>query len=155
VRVVNNNVATAYLTFSKLWWNTAYAPPMYFDYFRFQGNRYYNPSNIYTSPVSASAPSIPLVGGDTEWWEADFNLNGQPFDGYFKAELTFNYPGWGTCTISGDNTLVAPPTRTPTRTRTLTPIGPTRTKTMTPGPTRTETLIPTITNTSSGCGLDC
>jgi hypothetical protein len=151
---VNNNVATAYLTYSKLWWNDSYAPPMYFDYFRFQGNRYYG-TNSYSSTVQSSAPSIGLAGGDSRWWEADFNLNGQPFEGWFKAELTFTFPGWGTCMVSGSKTLTAPPTPTRTRTRTNTPIQPPATRTRTPGPTRTRTPTPTKTNTSAGCGMDC
>lgn len=138
VRVRNNNPMTANLTYSSLSWNTSEAPPMEFNFFKFQGNTYYTP-NSYDSPVSSSAPSIGLASGENKYWEADFNLNGAPMYGYYEANLTFEFPGWGTCQVSGAMDIPEPtntptPTDTPPATNTPRP-----TDTPTPGPTATAT----------------
>jgi hypothetical protein len=144
VRVRNNNSAPAYLISSRLIWNTANAPPMEFNFFTFKGNKYYG-TDSYTSPVNASAPSIPLNTGENKYWEADFNLEGQPFDGLYKARLIFEFSGWGTCTLYATLDIPeAPPTNTPTPTKTKTPVPPatsTPSQTIepdTPEPTATE-----------------
>ncbi len=145
VRLINHNPQTAYLVSSTLEWNTAFAPPMYFDYFKFQGTSY--GSSSYSSPTTSAAPNIGLSQGADRWWEAYFALNGQPFYGYYHGELTFNFPGWGTCEIEGSYWAEPPPTPTNTPDWTATP---TRTKTPTPPPytyTPTVTITPTITPT--------
>jgi hypothetical protein len=116
---------------------------MYFDYFEFQGTRYGISS--FNSPISSSAPSIGLTEGSDRWWEAYFDLNGEPFDGYYRGTLTFLFPGFGTCDVIGTywaepaptptNTPVVTPTYTPTITSTISPFTPTATVTQTPTPT--------------------
>jgi hypothetical protein len=158
VRIRNNNVATGYLTWSQLTWDTSAAPPSYLNFFIFQGNRYYG-GNSTTSPVARNAPSIPLAQGENRYWEADFNLNGQPIAGLFRANLTFTFPNWGTCDLTSSiNVPWPPPTSTPTKTPlpSNTPIPsstPTRTKTPTPAivtPTSTGTPPPTPTDPGFG-----
>ncbi len=140
IRVINHNVQTAYLTGSTLQWNTSYAPPMHFDYFKFQGNQYYN-TDSFSSPVSGSAGSIGLSTGADRWWEAFFDLSGQPFNGSYTATLTFNFPGWGNCQIGGNYYKAPPPTPTNTQPATAT---------YTPAPTSTPAPpTPTPTNTST------
>jgi len=164
VRIRNNNVATAFLTWSRLSWNTSGAPPMFLNYFSFQGNSYYG-GNSTSSPVSRNAPSIALAQGENRYWIADFDLNGEPMAGLFQANLTFTFPNWGTCDLSSSLNVPWPtatppatntptPTRTPTVTRTPIPSStPTRTKTPTPGivtPTSTHTPLPTPTDPDFG-----
>jgi hypothetical protein len=135
LRVRNDNFASARLTNSSLWWPTNWSPNMYFDYFLFRGNRYYD-TNSYNSPVSASVPTTvpPLIGnGAQEWWEADF----QNFpvaisqQGCFAGELTFELNGLS-CKIYEDLCVV--PTARPTVNRT-----PTASSNSTPTATRTPT----------------
>jgi hypothetical protein len=149
IRLINHNPQTAYLTSSTLEWNTTFAPPMNFSNFKFQGTSYGGSST--SSPVSAAAPSIPLSTGADRWWEAYFNLNGQPFNGMYKGTLTFLFPGWGTCQIEGSYWAAPPPTptqtppvwtATPPATKTFTPPPSTNTPTVTPTPTVTDTPPP-------------
>ncbi len=100
--VRNDNEADAYLTNSTLQWNTAHAPPIYLDYFRFKGERYYQADST-TSPVSSAAPMIEL--DDSKWWEAVFFVDDQPFEGSFSVTLTFNIEGIGDCTVSAQAQL--------------------------------------------------
>jgi len=146
IRVINLNPQDAYLTYTVLDWDTTNAPPMAYDYFKFQGTNY-NASPSYSSPVSSSAPNIALSTGADRWWEAYFDLAGQPFYGYYHAVLTFTFPGWGTCQREGSYYAAPPPTSTSTPVWTATP---TRTKTPTPPPftsTPTATGTPTVTPT--------
>jgi hypothetical protein len=83
-------------------------------------------------------------GGNADWWEADFN--NANMIGYFEVTLTFNYPGWGNCTVVDSINVVPVPTNTPTRTNTPGP-SPTPTKTNTPKPTKTPSKTPTKTPT--------
>ncbi|MEE9513172.1 MAG: hypothetical protein V3V46_03755, partial [Anaerolineales bacterium] len=150
IRLINQNPQTAYLTGSTLEWNTTYAPPMSFDSFKFQGTSYGGPSS--GSPVSAAAPSIGLSTGADRWWEAYFDLAGQPFNGMYEGTLTFQFLGWGTCEIDGSYWAAPPPTPTQTPDWTATPI---HTATFTPPPytsTPTITPTPTITNTPPDFG---
>jgi hypothetical protein len=143
VRVYNNNFAPAYLIDSTLGWPTNW-PGMYFNYFTFQGNRYYDPVGaIYTSPVSASAPSIQLSGNSNAWWEADFNNwpVAIPGPGTFDATLIFRYSGLD-CPVTAS--LIAEVTPTPTVTNTSPP--PTATRTNAPTSTATRTRTPTATS---------
>jgi hypothetical protein len=145
IRLINHNPQTAYLVSSQLEWNTAYAPPMYFDFFKFEGTSY--GSSSYTSPTTSAAPNIGLTTGSDRWWEAYFNLSGQPFYGFYRGTLIFNFPGWGTCERQGSYWAEPPPTPTntpdwtATPTRTLTPTAPPYT--YTPTATNTPTITPT------------
>lgn len=158
VRVRNNNPSTAYLIDSTIVWNTTYAPPMFLNFIQFNGNRYWNPAErIYTSPITAAAPSVALASSTSRWWEADFNLNSQPFMGFYSATLVFDYPGWGTCTVSRSLNFIPTVTPTPSQTFTATasatwgPPPPTYTPRPTRTPTRTlpPSRTPTITRTPS------
>lgn len=93
----NDNEAGAYLSYSTLDWNALNAPPMYFDYFKFKGDRYFRVDS-YSSPSSGLAPSIELK--DSKWWEAVFYLEDQPFEGTFRVTLTFNVQGLGDCRVT-------------------------------------------------------
>jgi hypothetical protein len=146
IRVINLNPQTAYLTYTVLDWDTRYAPPMAFDFFKFQGATY-NDIFTYSSPVSSSAPDINLSPGTDRWWEAYFDLAGQPFYGLYQATLTFSFPGWGTCQREGSYYAPPPPTSTATSAATAT-FTPTRTPTPLPATnTPTVTITPTITPT--------
>ena len=129
-RVLNNNVAPAFLTNASLVWNTAYAPTMFFNYASFNGNQYYD-TNSTTSPVNAPAsPSIQMDGSGTQaTWLADFDSS--TFEGSYTVTLTFNFPGWGNCVLTGNVSNFPPPP----------------TLTFTPSRTPTRTLTPTITRT--------
>ncbi len=145
IRVRNDNVAPAYLTYSTLQWPTNWSSNMYFDYFRFQGNRYYD-VNSYSSPVSAAAPRIALPGQTQAWWEADFGnfpttINGQ---GCFGGELTFDFNGLS-CVVTQRLCVAPTPTPTITLTPTRTQVLPTATVTRTPNTTPTPTRTPTAT----------
>ena len=100
--VRNDNEVPAYLTDSTLDWNAGYAPPMYLDYFKFKGERYLI-TDSYSSPFAASAPSIELEG--SKWWEAVFNLKGQPFTGTFTLTLTFTVGGLEECTVTAQTQI--------------------------------------------------
>jgi hypothetical protein len=117
---------------------------MYFDVFKFQGTSY--GSSSFTSPVTSAAPYIGINQGQDRWWEAHFNLAGQPFYGFYRGTLTFEFLGWGTCDIVGSYWAEPPPTPT----NTSGPTTPTRTPSATPPPntfTPTTTLTPTATFT--------
>jgi len=139
-RVRNTNPMPAYLVDSTLWWPaSSFAPPQEFNYFRFNGSSYYGANSEY-SPVSASAPSISLISGANPWWEADFNnIPDGVLQGFYRATLIFEFPGWGTCTVSASKTGSIVPTSTPSSTA-----GPTNTpiSTATPLPTSTSTSVP-------------
>jgi hypothetical protein len=143
-RVINNNMATAYLTSSTLTWIPSPLSGRALDYVQF-GTTYYNPSpDLVNSPVNTSAavPDLPIDGDGTQVsWIADFTNSS--FTGAWSISLTFNFPNWGNCTITDSiNNYTATPTttRTPTRTPTITQT-PTITRTF------TITLTPTITRT--------
>ncbi|MCI0519247.1 MAG: pilus assembly protein [Chloroflexi bacterium] len=148
IRVRNGNFAPAYLTFSTLTWPTNWSPSMYFDYFRFQGNRYYD-VNSYSSPVSAAAPRITLPGNTAAWWESDFENYPAAItqEGCFNGVLTFDFSGL-VCTVSRQLCVVPTPTPTltPYYTRTPTPV---ITLTFTPAPTLTRTPTPNYTVTAT------
>jgi hypothetical protein len=148
VRVRNQNFAPAYLTYSTLTWPTHWSPSMYFDYFRFQGNRYYD-ANSYSSPVSAAAPRIALPGNTAAWWESDFENYPAAItqQGCFSGELTFDFSGL-VCVVSRSLCVVPTPTPTLTPYYTRTPtvvVIPTSTRTPTPNYTATATHTVTLT----------
>jgi len=119
-RVRNNNLQSAYLIDSTLVWDLNYAPPMYLSYFSFNAVQYFN-SKIYTSPLSATAPDIAMNGNSTQaMWIANFD--NQTFVGAYGVSLTFNFPGWGPCTVTSGILNSSPtPSFTPTVTHTPTP----------------------------------
>jgi hypothetical protein len=75
---------------------------MYLDYFKFKGERYFI-TDSYSSPSAASAPSFELEG--SKWWEAVFNLKGQPFAGTFTLTLTFTVEGLEDCTVTAQTQI--------------------------------------------------
>ena len=142
--VRNDNSMPAYLTNSSLYFPVAI--PMQFNEKRFNSTLYYT-TNSYFSPVNASAPSMLLAAGANRKWEASFN--NANFNGTYQGILTFNFPGWGNCQVSGvkstESQSTATPTNSPTATHTATSTAPaagTNTPTPTPTPTRTPTGIP-------------
>jgi hypothetical protein len=139
--VRNQNTQAAYLISSTLTWPAAsVAPPQYFNFFRFNGNVYHNPgSEVYTSPVSAAAPSLTLGAGWNRIWESDFNNVSAAggFVGTYSADLTFQFAGGLTCVVSGSRTILPTNTPPPTNTPTITP-----TPSITPTPTNTATNTP-------------
>jgi hypothetical protein len=153
IRVVNNNFASSYLTYSSLVWPTNWSPGvMYFNYFNFRNNRYYDPAEaIYTSPVATAAPSIELPGNTNSWWQSDFNnwpAVNQP--GRFYGDLTFHFNSGLDCPVNRELWVTPTPTATATNTRAPASITPTYTATwLTNTPTRTATGIVTSTFTST------
>lgn len=155
-RVLNDNMATAYLTSSTLTWlPSPLVGGRTFDYAQWGADQYYNPAaGIVDSPLNTTAavPDLPIAGDGTQvTWLADFSNT--TFTGAWSISLTFNFPGWGDCTVTGAiNNYTATPTltRTPTRTPTITQTPTiTRTPTITLTPTRTFTpsRTPTVTAT--------
>ncbi len=133
----------AYLNFSRLEWPDYWNPVMYFDYFSFMNDRYHD-TDSYSSPVSASAPSIGLPGESADWWEADFNWPTRiDSGGCFRGELTFDLAGL-TCIVQDDICVTPTPTPTITSTPTVTPLrSPTMTATATVRFPPTNTYTPT------------
>jgi hypothetical protein len=152
ILVNNANYGPVNLTYSTLTWPTNWSPGvMYFNYFEFRSNRYYDPAPIYTSPVSSSAPNIALPGNTSSWWISDFdNWPAISTGGTFRGELTFTLNGMP-CVVSQELYIVPTPTATATATRPTSTA--TRTFTNTPiysaTPTNTATLIPSNTPTST------
>jgi hypothetical protein len=159
-RVRNNNEAYAYLVRSVLTWSPyGDAPPMYWDKFRFkwgdQGTCEYEPSEppyVYGSPVTWNVSGYPwscvIKRRQTREWESDFSLRGEPFGGYYRGDLRFEFRDWGFCNVSCDVDAPPQPTNTPRPTSTNAPPptagpSPTRTKTRTPRPSRTPTKTAT------------
>ena len=163
VQVKNDNLAPAFLTHSVLVWPTSWG--MIFDYHQFNGVKYYD-IDTASSPVAVSlSPSISINSGASPSWQSHFinwpaSIPAGTFT--FSGELTFEFPGWGTCTVSADLSVAATstptitltptvtrtPTITPTRTLTPTPqptLTPTNTSTITPTPTETQVVTPTST----------
>jgi hypothetical protein len=144
IRILNSNAQTAYLIATTLEWNTANAPPMYFDQFKFKGSSY--GSSSYNSPLTTGAPNIGINNGEDRYWEAHFQQEAGYFYGFYRGILTFDFPGWGTCEVVGSYWAEPPPTPT----NTSLPTTPTRTPTATVPPhtsTPTSTLVPTATAT--------
>ncbi len=142
-RIRNNNPMPAYLESSTLWWPSSQFAQQVFNYFRFNSISYYTVSSD-SSPVSAFAPSMLLNAGSNPWWEADFdNVPDGGLQGFYRASLTFEFPGWGTCSISASLDGAIVPSSTPTPTS-----GPTQT------PAKTATPQPTATGTDTGAPPD-
>ncbi len=153
---------------------------MYFPYYGFHEYVYIN-NNFYTSPVDSGPVNLywPVDARPLTDWAVRFNVkDDQPVFGNFSTVLTFEFPAWGTCQVSGitgfpriTNTPTITPLTgfSPTASLTCTPGGPTATRrvTRTRYPTETElqdgitptstftrlptnTLTPTSTSTPEG-----
>ncbi len=139
-RVRNRNYALAYLISTSFDW-TKHASE-YVNWFRFF-TRYWNgnDSNPPTGPISSH---VGFPGRDDENWRADFTS--PPPGGIwgdFSVTLTFDYPGWGQCVISGGFYEPRPPTPTPTVYQTPRPTRTPQPPTNTPsGPWPTNTPRP-------------
>ncbi|NIM93695.1 MAG: hypothetical protein GTO18_08290 [Anaerolineales bacterium] len=141
VKVINNNVAPAYLTYSTLTWPANdYYPPQFVNYLRWNGTTYHT-TDYTSSPVNASAPNMLFVGGGHHWWVADFDGVSKIY-GTYSATLTYEFDNGLTCQVTGTDTLVWTPSRTPTPTIDL---GVTYTPTNTASPSPTGTVDPTST----------
>lgn len=138
-RVRNLNPMPGYLIRTELSWPDSGNEPMAFDYFRFNGVVYYNPNpNLSFSTVTSSGTSEMLAAGANILWEADFDNTPFDLNGNFIGDLRFDFPGWGTCDVSGSTTVTYVPTNTPAP-------EPTSSVTDTPTPAPTTTPLPTGT----------
>lgn len=152
-RVRNNNFVTAYLTSATLTWSPSPLSGRYFDYAQFGSTTYYNPSTqIINSPMNEPVPNLPIAGSGTRInWIADFSNSN--FAGLYTITMTFNFPGWGNCTLNSSAAMYTPTpslTFTPSRTPTITPTAsrtPTPTISQTPSRTPTRTITPTASRT--------
>ncbi|MBK9781410.1 MAG: pilus assembly protein [Anaerolineales bacterium] len=154
-RVINNNFATAYLISSTLTWSPGtLTGGNYYDKTTF-GTQYDNPSatNIINAPISTTILDLsqPIAGNGTQVsWVADFKT--PPLTGIWTVVLTFNFPGYGDCTLPpgtvNDYTATPTFTKTSTATKTLTPTL-TSTKTATPSKTLTPSKTPTPSRTAT------
>ncbi len=149
LRVWNDNEAFPYLIRSYFEWPTSLDAFHHLgSYFPYKNYWYYvwDDRNIYYSPI--------IQDGDAYWeeeyrpqadWLAKFwGEDLQSVWGTFYLELTFEFPGWGTCLITGGETIEKPSTWTPTATPTA---GPSPTASATGEPTETATWGPSETPT--------
>ncbi len=151
IRVRNNNIAPAFLTHSIMVWPTSWG--MYFNYHQFNGDTYYDVDST-KSPIDVILGSpVQMDGNSVATWLADFNnWPANITNGYFSGDLTFNFPGWGTCQVFGDLWITPTPTRTATQPPTQTqPVTRTPTRTASPTvqlkPSNTPSRTPTRTAT--------
>jgi hypothetical protein len=140
-RIRNNNPQPAYLKSATMNWPAGtWSPPQVFDYFRFDGNRYYDTDSTSSSVYASS--SLYIGAGSNPLWESDFkSLPDGGLQGSYSATLVFEFPGWGTCNVSANAYRPTQPTATPT----TPPPPPTSTATEGP-PTATSPPEPTATN---------
>jgi hypothetical protein len=107
--VTNNNLLPVELTTTNFVWTDFYDPAQQVDYFRFAGATYYS-GDDNSSPTTFSPPPgtpVPLNGGETGYWESDFDGYGTLYGIYhtigpFSIDLTFN----GNCVITSTIPLV-------------------------------------------------
>lgn len=135
---------------------------MYFPYYSFHEYVYWNDTQ-YTSPVDSGEIHLYWPGDarPSTDWTVRFNVDDdQPIFGHFAADLTFEFPSWGKCEVSGAADfprITKIPTDTPTpgasttATCTHTPGGSTATQrvTRTRRPTTTATETPATEYTST------
>ena len=142
--VQNDNAAQAFLVSTTLLWpdlDSATASEV--NYLEWDGTHYMD-SNDSSSPTGPVGSSEYMGGNSSGTWHADFN--NQPPEGiwgFFQISLTFDFPGWGTCSMGATLSVPHGPTLTPSPTRT-----PSRTPTPGPSPTRTPTRTPSRTPTT-------
>ena len=138
--VKNGNFAPAYLISTDFEWEKHGSE--YVDYFKFDKSKYYG-GNDYFPNTGPIASNVQMPGNSTKTWQAKF---GAPppggIWGDFEVELTFNYPGWGTCDIEKQIFVPKPPIPTVGPSPTPKPPKPTNT----PGPPPTS-KPPKPTNT--------
>lgn len=162
IRVRNNNLPPAYLVQSVLSWPAPRRDEPYVNYLYLgsTNNRYYE-TNTNRSPLTVNlnrSENFAIIPFTASTWGADFS----PYIPYgeFCGELTYEYVGWGTCTLGACETRYTPtatPTSDPRATATSQPtIRPTETNsppepplptsppraTSTPRPTRAPTNTP-------------
>ncbi len=143
VKVRNDNEAPGYLVSSKLSWPDGDLAPAYVDYFRFNGDRYYG-GNDSSSPTGPISSSVSLAAGDTGRWEVDFDDEpDQGIWGTFSVDLTFDFDGGLSCSMSDSvhKSEPPPPTDTPVPSDTPTPSN-TPDDPDTPTPTPTDDATP-------------
>jgi len=151
--VRNNNEAFPNLVDSELIWpanscdDLFHFSRMYFPYYDFQGNVILN-QNIYRMKkcLCRHCHYRPEADRPSAAWASRFTTEtDDPVFGHFEAHLTFDFPSWGTCQVSGSADYLKPgetPTKTPTP-------GPTATYTVTATATATATATPTATSTAT------
>ncbi|HEY4666529.1 MAG TPA: hypothetical protein VIH26_04425 [Anaerolineales bacterium] len=144
--VRNEASVKAFLTDTTLEWPDVPAPA-FVDYFEFDGSKYYN-GNDYSSGTALSGSSRQLSAGKTRSWKADFDDEpGAGIYGQFDLTLVFNFPGQGSCTLSGSTFKSPPATSVPSPTSSETPVPATEeaalAPTGTPQPTESPTETPT------------
>jgi len=154
MRVRNDNPMTAFLIRSGFHGrNVSNSPPAYLDWLSFAYSKYHiSKPPLYLNPsvdVVTSNLWLPLRGGSSSGWRADFDDASELISGDFAVDLIFKFENWpDECLVTDAAHLVVRPTRTPRPTSTP---GPTRTPraTNTPGPSptpkSTRTPIPTRT----------
>lgn len=121
--------------------------PTYVDWFKFDGDKYYDVEDS-NSPTVSSDRSRRVKDGRTETWAVDFDDKPDyGIYGSFSLTLTLEVSGLGTCTLSA-STFRDFPTPTPGPTDMPEPTSTsalTETPTATPTPTETATPINTST----------
>lgn len=143
VRARNGNPMPMYLVDSSLVWPSGKGS-MYLNYTQWDWTTY-DSGNYSSSPTIFNSSNEWTNSNSTETWRTDFSsvpyLDGVlDMWGYYDITLVFEYPDWGTCTVSADLLTSPEPTNTPS-------ITPTRTSTYTATRTYTITRTPTITPT--------
>lgn len=137
-RVRNDNEAPGYLVSSKLSWPSGDLSPAYVDYFRFNGDRYYG-GNDSSSPTGPISSNVSISPGDTARWGVDFDDEpSQGIWGSFSLDLTFEFDGGLSCSMSDSTFKSEPPPPTDTPVPSNTPI-PSDTPDVTDTPTPTAT----------------
>ena len=106
--VKNNNDATAYLATTHFEWEELDSN-MRVDWFRYGGSQYYN-GNDYSSSTTVSGTNLAHPKNQSKHWRTDFDGSGyNPIWGLYTLTLTFDFPGWGDCTITRSVYAGAPP----------------------------------------------
>jgi hypothetical protein len=123
---------------------------MYFPYYGFHEYVYLN-KNLYTSPVDSGPVTLywPADARPLTDWAVRFTVkDDQPIFGNYGTVLTFEFPAWGTCQVSG-NTEFPRITNTPSDTP-IAGFSPTASMTYTPGgPTATRRVTRTRCSTAT------
>lgn len=122
--------------------------PTYVDWFKFDGDRYYDVED-FNSPTVSSDRSRRVKDGHTETWAVDFDDKpDEGIYGSFTLTLRLEIAGVGTCTLSANTFKDFPPSLTDTPGPTDTPEPtPTSAPTDTPTATSTPTEAPTPIDT--------
>jgi hypothetical protein len=136
--VRNQASVKAFLTATTVEWPQV-PPPAYVDWFKFDGNQYYD-GNDNSSPTSKTGTNLTLNAGKTRTWEADWD--DEPAEGLygnFSVTLVLKISG-EFCTLNSSAFKDPPATPVPSPT----PVPPTETA---PAPTGTPVLTETPAST--------